>query len=376
MAELKITKSKVAKSQPNLVVLILVVAIISGVLGGVSVSLFSDQIQNVATEMGTKRVTVEEESATIDVVKEVNPSVVSITSETTAIDFWGRAQKSESSGTGFIVTADGLIATNKHVASENVSYKVYTNDGKEYEATLKATDPYFDIAFLKIEAAELRALELGDSGNLSVGQKVIAIGNALGQFQNTVTTGVVSAVGRSIEAGDSYGQTETLENMIQTDAAINSGNSGGPLVNIDGQVIGMNTAVAGNAEGIGFATPVNLIKTALTSVQKSGKIVRPMIGVRYMNITKEIAASNDLASDHGALIYASGNILAIVPGSPADKAGLAENDIILKVGDYEIKEGQSLVSVLSNYAPGDKVEVKYLRDGEEKTVTVTLSESK
>jgi serine protease Do len=361
----------------NLPLTIIIVSIISGVIGGLGALLFKSEIQNQVTEIGTKNITVNEESATIEVVKKVSPSVVSITSEQTVTDFWGQSQTAESSGTGFIVTADGLIATNKHVARDSrSSYTVFTNDGKEFQATVKATDPYFDIAFLKIEASGLVPLDLGDSENLAVGQVVIAIGNALGQFQNTVTTGVVSAVGRSIAAGDSSGQTETLENMIQTDAAINSGNSGGPLVNIDGQVIGMNTAVAGNAEGIGFATPVNLVKTALASVQKEGRIVRPMLGVRYINITKEIASSNDLPVDHGALIYASGSLPAVVVGSPADKAGLRKDDIIIKIGDKEVKEGRSLVSVLSSFMPGEKVEVKYLREGKEASVTVTLSESK
>lgn len=365
------------KPGPNYLLVLIIVSIISGVVGGAGALLFRTEIKNVVTEVGTKSITVTEESATVDVVERVTPSVVSITSEQVVTNFWGQSQKAESSGTGFIVTSDGLIATNKHVASESgATYTVFTNDGKEYKATVKAVDPYFDIAFLKIDATNLTPLALGDSDNLQVGQRVIAIGNALGQFQNTVTTGVVSAVGRSIEAGDSSGQSETLENMIQTDAAINSGNSGGPLTNIDGQVIGMNTAVAGGAEGIGFATPVNLIKSALESVQKQGKIVRPMLGVRYINITKEVATANDLPIDHGALIYASGNLLAIVPGSPADKAGLREGDIILKVGDREIGEGRSLVSILSNFLPGDKVEVEYLRDGKEATASATLSESK
>lgn len=362
----------------NFLLTLLITAIISGVLGGLAALLFRNEMQNSVNNIGTKNITVNEESATIDVVKKVTPSVVSITSEQTTINFFGQAQKSQASGTGFVVTADGLIATNKHVTQDTrASYTVFTNDGKEYKATVKAVDPSFDIAFLKVDATGLTPLELGDSGNLQVGQNVIAIGNALGQFQNTVTTGVVSAVGRSIEAGDSAtGQSETLENMIQTDAAINSGNSGGPLVNIDGQAIGMNTAVAGNAEGIGFATPINLVKSALASVQKEGRIIRPLLGVRYINITKEIAVSNKLPVDHGALIFASGNVPAVVPGSPAAKAGLTEGDIITKIGSFELGEKQSLATVLSNFRPGDKVELRFLRDGKEQSVTVTLAESK
>lgn len=369
---------KKIKFSRDIVTTVFVTAIISGVLGGMAVGLFQGQIRDAVNEITTKKVTVEEESATIDVVNKVSPSVVSITGEQSTLNFFGQSQTSQTSGTGFIVTADGLIATNKHVvSSESATYSVFTSDGKEYKAQVKATDPYFDIAFLKIDAKDLVPLDLGDSDSIKVGQKVIAIGNALGQFQNTVTTGVISAVGRSLEASDASGSSsEVLENMIQTDAAINSGNSGGPLVNIDGQVIGMNTAVASNSEGIGFATPINVIKTALASVQKSGKITRPMLGVRYISISKEFATRNNLSVDHGALIYSTSSDLAVLPGTPAAKAGLKENDIIIKIGDYEIREGQSLVSALSNFTAGDKVNVVYIRDGKEKTVTVTLAESK
>lgn len=353
------------------VTVVFIVGLLGGILGG---SIGKKAVEKVET--GQKNITVQEQSATIDVVKKVSPSVVSITSEQSKLDFFGRVQKAKAAGTGFIVKEDGLILTNKHVVSDKTAdYSVFTSDGKEHKASVKALDPSFDIAFLKIEAKGLKSVELGDSDNIQVGQKVIAIGNALGQYQNTVTTGVVSAVGRAIEAGDSEG-VETLENLIQTDAAINPGNSGGPLVNIDGQVIGINTAIDQQAQGIGFAIPVNLASAALKSVVEKGKVVRPMIGVRYINITKEFAARNDLSVDHGALIYASGRDLPIVPNSPADKAGLKENDIITKIGDVELGEGKSLVGIIAKYNVGDKVTITYIRDGKEQKTDLVLAESK
>ncbi|MDD3480618.1 MAG: trypsin-like peptidase domain-containing protein [Patescibacteria group bacterium] len=355
-----------------------IIGLLGAIIGfGLSIVLNYAIPNVIENNIGTTKITLEEDSAIIDVVDKVSPSVVSITAEQSTLNFFGQLEQAQSAGTGFIVTADGLIVTNKHVAeNERASYSVFTKEGKEYEAKVVATDPYFDIAFLKIEAEDLPVVELGDSDEIQVGGRVIAIGNALGQFQNTVTSGVVSAIGRSIEATDATGSmSEVLENMIQTDAAINSGNSGGPLVNIGGQVIGMNTAVASSAEGIGFATPINLVKKALESYQKSGKIVRPMLGVRYISISKEFAARNNLPVNHGALVYSSGTDLAVLPGTPAARAGLREGDIITKVGDHEIEEGQSLVSALANYAPGEKVDITFIRDESSRVVSATLAES-
>lgn len=349
-----------------------------GFLGGIAAEKVGEKVKEVTKQVTEKSVTVQEQSVTVDVVKKVSPSVVSITSEQSKLNFFGQITKSKSAGTGFVASEDGLILTNKHVISESSdAYSVFTSDGKEFKARLKAQDPVYDIAFLKIEAKGLKPVELGDSDKIQVGQKVIAIGNALGQYQNTVTTGVVSAVGRAIEAGDSsQGSTETLENMIQTDAAINPGNSGGPLSDVDGNIIGINTAVAEQAQGIGFAIPINFAKSAIKSVIEKGRVVRPMIGVRYVNITKEFATRNDLSVDHGALIYASGNDLAVLPGSPAAKAGLKEGDIIVKIRDDEIAQGRSMVGIISKYNPGDKVLITYIRDGKEHKVEVVLAESK
>jgi serine protease Do len=225
----------------------------------------------------------------------------------------------------------------------------------------------------------LPVVELGDSDELKVGQWVVAVGNALGQFQNTVTAGIVSAKGRQIQASDSDGtSTETLSNLLQTDTAINSGNSGGPLVNLKGQVIGINTAVASGAQGIGFAIPINEAKSAIESIKKTGKIVRPYLGVRYQTVTPEIAKANNLSVDYGAIVLRGTGLtaFAVVPGSPADKAGIIENDIILEVNGDKIDADHSLVSLIQQYQVGDEVELKVLSKAKEKTVKVNLEESK
>lgn len=359
-----------------LVVAVLLVGLLGGFLGGYVYLNYGDRTESGITK--NTKLTLQESSATIDAVKTASPSVVSITGVSKTVDFFGNVGSSESAGTGFIVREDGLILTNKHVVSASgAEYTVFTNDGKQYTAKIKAVDPLYDLAFLKINAKNLPVAKLGDSSSLQIGQKVIAIGNALGQYQNTVTEGVVSAIGRAIQAGDSgSSSTESLENMIQTDAAINSGNSGGPLVNLDGQVIGINTAVDQSGQSIGFAIPINVAKSAIDSVVTTGKVVRPMIGVSYISITKEFAVSNNLPVNEGAYIYGSKNQLAVIPGSPADKAGLRDGDIITKINNDKISNNKSLSSLIGKYKVGDKVEITYLRDGKTKTVTITLVESK
>lgn len=359
-----------------LVVAVLLVGLLGGFLGGYVYLNYGDRTESGITK--NTKLTLQESSATIDAVKTASPSVVSITGVSKTVDFFGNVGSSESAGTGFIVREDGLILTNKHVVSASgAEYTVFTNDGKQYTAKIKAVDPLYDLAFLKINAKNLPVAKLGDSSSLQIGQKVIAIGNALGQYQNTVTEGVVSAIGRAIQAGDSgSSSTESLENMIQTDAAINSGNSGGPLVNLDGQVIGINTAVDQSGQSIGFAIPINVAKSAIDSVVTTGRVVRPMIGVSYISITKEFAVSNNLPVNEGAYIYGSKNQLAVIPGSPADKAGLRDGDIITKINNDKISNNKSLSSLIGKYKVGDKVEITYLRDGKTKTVTITLVESK
>ena len=285
-------------------------------------------------------------------------------------------------GTGFVIsTKDRLILTNKHVvANEKADYTVVTNDGQEFEAEVLTRDPFNDIAVLKIkdEKFDLGEVILGDSDKLQIGQTVIAIGNALGEYRNTVTKGVISGIGRRIIAGDVAGQSEVLENVIQTDAAINFGNSGGPLINLKGEVIGINTAISHQGQLIGFAIPINQATQAIESVKKYGKIIRPFLGVRYVLLNKAIAKKNNLSVDYGALIVrgTEPGDLAIIPGGPADKAGLVENDIILEVNGVKITETSPLTKEIQKYTPGDEVELKILHKGEEKTIKVVLEEYK
>ena len=314
------------------------------------------------------------------VVKNVSPSVVSInvTSQNTYSDwFFGSGTTgSESAGTGIIISEDGYIVTNKHVIPTNArSVNVTLSDGTVYEnVEVIGRDPRtsVDIAFLKIKDAKgLTPAKLGDSSSVRVGEKVIAIGNALGQFQNTVTTGVISGIGRPITAGDGM-NSENLTNLFQTDSAINPGNSGGPLVNVNSEVIGINTAVAGNAQNIGFAIPINDVKGTLAGVLKKGKLEVPYLGVRYVDLTEELAKQLDLEQTKGAYIYASANQRAIVQGSPAEKAGLKKGDIITKINDITLDKNNGLSNTVSKYAVGEGVTLKVIRDGKEQTIIVTL----
>lgn len=405
---------------PKIVVGVLIISFLAGGIGGV---LFGTWItinstasawvrENIfgqakinetitAEEKTSKSVTVQENSATINVVKEVSPSVVSIvvTQDLSKInnstgsnifpfeDFFDfdipsqpkspQGKQEVGAGTGFIISSDGMILTNKHVVdSTDAEYTVVMNDGEQYEAIVLDTDPFNDIALMKIEATNLPVVELGDSDSLEIGQIVIAIGNTLGQYQNTVTKGVISGLSRTVTAGDGNGQSETLEDIIQTDAAINFGNSGGPLLNIEGQVIGLNTAINREGQLIGFAIPINQAKKGIESVKKNGRIIRPYLGVRYILLNEDIAEANNIAVDYGALIVRGDDVteLAIVPGSPADKAGLEENDIILEVNGQLIDRDHSLARELQKYNPDDTVNLIILHDGEEATVEATLAE--
>lgn len=328
---------------------------------------------------GSEVYKVEEDSAVVKAVEKVSPAVVSITLKKNVQDMFGSLYQQEGGGTGFIINSDGLIVTNKHVVSdENTEYTVLTSDGKNFEAKVKSIDSINDLAVIKIEATGLPVVDLGDSSELKMGQKVIAIGNALNEYNNTVTTGVISAVDRTIIAGDSVGgASEQLENMIQTDAAINPGNSGGPLVDVSGRVVGINTAIDIQASGIGFAIPINQVKSAIESVLKYGKIVRPRIGVRYIPITPEFAALNEMDIKEGALVYSgSAGELAVIPGGPADKAGVQINDIIVSINTDKIDQNHSLSSLLQKYKAGDEIELEFWRKGEKKMVKVMLDEMK
>jgi serine protease Do len=287
----------------------------------------------------------------------------------------GTEKKDVGGGSGFFISGDGLIVTNKHVVAEkDAEYTVFTNDGKKQTAKVVARDPVLDIALIKIEGVGFPYLSLGDSDTLEVGQSVIAIGNALGEYRNTVSVGVISGLARSITAGDNSGNTEVLDHVIQTDAAINPGNSGGPLLNLSGQVIGVNVAIAQGSQSIGFALPVNSIKGAIESVKATGKIVRPYLGVRYIAVNPEIKEKNNLTVDYGVLVKqgATQSDLAVIPGSPADKAGIVENDIILEVDGVKLDENAGLASVIRQKKIGQVVNLKIIHRGETKNVSVTL----
>jgi len=281
-------------------------------------------------------------------------------------------------GSGFIVSSDGLIVTNKHVVSDaEAQYTVFTNDGKKYDAQVLARDPIQDMAIVKIQAANLPTLKLGNSDKLEIGQTVIAIGNALGEFRNTVSAGIVSGLSRTITASGG-GQSEELNQLIQTDAAINPGNSGGPLLDTFGKVVGINTATVENAQSIGFAIPVNEIAKAINDVETKGKITYALLGVRYVLINDAVAQADKLSVNYGALISkgSSADEPAITPGSAAEKAGLKEGDIILEMDGVQINEQNPLSSLIFKHNPGDNVVLKVLRDNQQITVNATLGELK
>jgi len=402
-----------------LVTSVIISSVFGGVMGFWAGNLANSQLNlgNLFnfTPGGEKVVTVKEESAVITAVDKVSPAVVSIIitknlpnirqyNNPFGSEFFrqffgsdfpgffeqapqdnnqqnqgGTTKQEIGGGTGFIITKDGFIVTNKHVIVDSeADYTVLMNDGKKYPAKVLASDPVIDIAVLKINAANLPTVELGDSTNLKVGQSVIAIGNALGEFRNTVSTGVISGLARSVTAGGAGIGSEQLINVIQTDASINPGNSGGPLLNIAGQVIGINTAMAQGAQNIGFAIPINEVKSTIESVQKTGRIIRPWLGVRYVIINKAIADANKLAVDYGAIIARGQNAtdLAVIPGSPADKAGLAENDIILKINGQKITEENPLANIVAKLKPGDEITLRVMHQGKEKDIKVKLEEMK
>lgn len=341
---------------------------------------------------------IEEESSTINVVDNVAPATVSIIVKKRVADLtpdevyalqdpYAPVGTSISNnpddlievagGTGFFVTADGLIVTNRHVVSEDKSqFVAVTNDGKEMDATVVATDPFFDIAFLRVSGSGFPTATLGDSDQVRIGQTVIAIGNTLSQYRNTVTKGVVSGINRKVSAYDFTNGDELIEGAIQTDAAINPGNSGGPLINLFGQVIGVNTAVSSEGQGIGFAIPINEVKDVIDDVVTKGRIVRPWLGVRYVMLTPDLQKAENAAADHGALLElgATDTDPAVVPGSPADKAGLMAGDIILQINGTDLTDDHSLSEAVRHFEPGDVITLTILREGQTSQVNVTLDE--
>jgi len=408
-------KTKNSKISLNLLVIVMVVSLVFGGIGGAAgafyllrVPLGQKLFANLSGPAAGQQMIGNENSEIIDVVKKDSPAVVSIIvsqdlnklpgygatpfSQDPFFNFFynngssGQSQTAPSqpnvqevaAGSGFFVSPDGLIVTNKHVVSQaDASYTVITSDGKTYDAKVAAQDPVNDLAVVKVSIKNAPYLSFADSAQIQIGQAVVAIGNSLGQYQNTVTSGIISGTSRSITAGGETG-SEDLSGVIQTDAAINPGNSGGPLLDLLGQVIGINTAIDQQGQLVGFAIPSNEISKALTSYQKNGKIIRPFLGVRYLPITQSLADQQKLPYSYGALIVRGSSVtdFAVQPGSPADKAGLVENDIILEVNGQKVDGSNTLSTLLQNYNAGDTVNLKVYDKGQEKTVKVTLGENK
>ncbi len=408
----------------KIIVLIIGVALVGGFFGSLAVADFAkaniiDQFKNflkplfpsAGEEVLTSKEsvqkyesTVDYENAVIKAVEKASPAVVSIIISKNVpiieqcpynpfsglpeefqqffgggIQLYQQCQKGTKlqevgGGSGFIISNDGLIMTNKHVVyDKDALYTVLTNDGKKYDAKVLAQSPALDLAVVKIKAENLPIIFLGDSEGLRLGQTTIAIGNALGEFRNTVSVGVVSGLARTIIAsgGD---MVETIEGVIQTSAAINPGNSGGPLLNLKGEVIGINVATVSGAQNVSFAIPVNQAKKAIESVKKTGKIISPYLGVRYILISSELAKKEKLSVDSGALIRGGSDGPAIVKNSPAAKAGIQAKDVILEINGKKISQEHSLASLIQEYSVGDVITLKILRDGKETEIKVTLEE--
>lgn len=325
-----------------------------------------------ATDGNTLRTPTEETISSV--AEKVSPSVVSILTETTTGDssIW-RQQVQQGAGSGIIVSGDGVVLTNRHVVKNARQVEVMLADGTTYsDVKVIGTDPLNDVAFLKIaDAKDLPVAELGDSTTVKIGQQVIAIGNSLGQYQNTVTSGIISGKGRPLSAQDGD-SVESLTDLLQTDAAINPGNSGGPLLNSAGQVIGINTAIAEDAEGIGFAIPINAVKGILKGVLAGKGVERAYLGVRYIPIDAAVAKQYKLPVKVGAYVYSDNSSPAVVSGSPADKAGIKKGDIIVKINDVEVGTRGGVASLIAEYAPGDTVGLTINRGGQVEVVKVTL----
>lgn len=341
---------------------------------------------------------IEYDKLTIDSVKKVAPSVVSIVISKNMPkvkglygapflgpfmygDVEGQTEKVKvGGGSGFIVHPDGLVLTNKHVVFDpDAEYTVITMDEKEYTGKVISRDPINDIAVLKINAKNLPAIHLGNSSRLEPGQTVIAIGNALGMFSNTVSKGIISGLSRKISASlGTGGQMEHLRGVLQTDVAINQGNSGGPLINLDGEVIGINTAIIYGAQNIGFSIPINWAKQDLEDIIKHGRIIKPFIGLQYVMLNKELRDKYSLPVDYGALVVRDHipHSVAVVPNSPADKAGIKENDIITALNNDQLTENKDLQDIIQKCSVGDNIELTVLRKDKTLNLKTKLVERK
>ena len=282
-------------------------------------------------------------------------------------------------GSGFIVSQNGIILTNKHVVSDaEAEYTVITNDNKKYKAAIIARDPIDDVAILKIDAFKLTIAKLGNSSKVELGDDVLAIGNALGLFRNTVSKGIISGLSRSISAKpDPKEPVQELRGLIQTDASINQGNSGGPLINMNGEVIGINAAIVYGAENIGFALPINSARRDLEDIKKYGHVSRPLLGLRYLTIDENLQEKMKLPVSYGALVSSHGSHQqAIIPNTPAHLAGFKEKDIILECNGQRLTVEKTIQDFLENLNVGDVLQTKVLRGGKEMDIKATLAERK
>lgn len=387
-----------------------VLTLSSGLIGGLMAPYLSTEVARyfpLSSHPGTSTLTPEqvrvvaEDNVVADLVAKTSPGVVSIViskdvpkvrsffgspfgfpfSDPFGTDgnSAGQTEKQRvGSGSGFFVSADGLIVTNKHVvADEQAEYTVISGEGTEYQAKVLARDPSNDIALIKIEGSDFPVLPLGDSDRIRVGETIIAIGNPLGEFENSVSRGIVSGLKRSLEAGSGAGgDTEHLSGIIQIDAAINPGNSGGPLLNLSGEVVGVNVAMARGAENIGFSLPINQVKRIVEQVRTTGKMSFPYLGVRTITLNEALKKKTGLPFDYGALVLRGETMtdFAVVPGSPADKAGIVENDILLEINGQKIDEEHGLIGFMGQYAVGDEITIKLWHKGETKEIKVRLEE--
>ena len=360
---------------------IVVIAVVAGLLSGaLSAVAVSNLIQEPVTTTGevasspdadnVSDVRIEESSAVILAVDKVTPAVVTIQASG-----GGLLGAASGTGSGFIYDPDGWILTNRHVVEDASELTVVLDDGRQFPGEVYGIDTLTDLAIVKIDATGLPVAPIGTSADLKPGQLAIAIGNPLG-YENTVTTGVVSGLGRQIQASDaSQTSSEQLNNLIQTDAAINPGNSGGPLVNSAGQVIGVNTAVNADAQGVGFSIPIDVAKPIMQQALDGQELVRPWIGVYYVPIDPALAAEQDLPVEYGALIgTADGSGQAVFAGSPAETAGLLAGDIIVAIDGEQLTADSDLPTLLLPHAPGDTITLRVLRDNSAREVQVTLGE--
>lgn len=356
--------------------IIIAIVFLIGIGAGVC---FDNLISQATNPVIANDLRLDDQEATIRAIKKVMPAVVSIIvydyEDALIINLGAGTTETEKkrvqkgSGSGFLISAGGLILTNKHVVSTGqqekettAEYRIILNSGKKYYAQFIGKDPIKDLAVLKIFDKDLPYVELGDSDNLQIGTTVIAIGNVLGRYQNSVTKGIVSGLNRSLEASDEHGNVEMLNDVIQTDAEINFGNSGGPLIDLAGKVIGINVAIDQAGSALGFAIPVNDARPIIKSMLETGRIIRPRLGVRYIMITAEIALDENLSRNSGAwIMHPEDGSFGVLPDSPADKGGLAEGDIIFEINAIKIEGKNTLFSVIQKYKPGDRIGLKIQR---------------